>query len=114
MIIKVLLIAAFSLLLWRFLTNPFSSQVRAGKKIVGVIFTLIGIFVIAFPDSSNTVAHVVGVTRGADLLLYLMSIAFIFSGISLYIKEKQDQKRLALLTRKVAILEAIIKKHIEK
>ena len=109
MIIQLVLIGAFIFLLGRFLSNPHSSQVRAGKKILGVLFTLAAIIVIAFPDLSNEVAHAVGVGRGADLLIYLVTVGFIFNSVNMYIKEKQDQKKLTMLARKVAILEANIK-----
>jgi hypothetical protein len=82
---------------------------KAWMKIFGALFTLIAIGVVLFPNSSNRVAKWVGVGRGADLLLYLLTIAFIFTVLHIYIKGKQEERRLVILTRKVAILEAELK-----
>jgi hypothetical protein len=106
MIIQIVLIAGFLMFLFRFLANPSSYQHKAWTKILTIIFALAAIVVVLFPDSSNTVAHWVGVTRGADLLLYLLTLSFIFTVFNMYIKEKQDQKRLVTLARKVALLDA--------
>lgn len=108
--IQVILILAFAFLLYRLLTSPNSYQIKAWTKIFGVLFVLGAISVIIFPDSANTVAHWVGVTRGADLLLYVLTLSFIFTILNLYIKEKQENRRLVSLARKVAILEANLRR----
>jgi small membrane protein len=104
--IQVILIAGFAYLLFRFLTDPNSLQMRAWKKILGVLFVGLAIVVVIFPQTSNDLAHDVGVGRGADLLLYLLTLAFVFVTINHYMKDKQEQKRFVELARKVAILEA--------
>lgn len=105
-VIQIILILAFVSFLFRLLANPNSYQIKAWTKIFGVLFVLGAIGVIAFPNSANTVAHWVGVTRGADLLLYILTLSFIFTILNLYIKEKQENRRLVSLARKVAIIEA--------
>lgn len=107
--IQVILIAGFLLFMFRFLANPSSYQLRAWAKIFTLLFTVVAIGVVLSPESANTVAHLVGVTRGADLLLYLLTLCFIFVVLHLYIKNKQDQKRLVELARKVALLESDIR-----
>lgn len=109
-LIQIVLTICFGFLLVRFLSNPHSSQVRAWKKIAGILFTILAVVVIALPNSSNDVAHVLGVGRGADLLLYILTVAFIFLCVNLYMNDKRDQKRLVTLTRRVAMLEANIDK----
>ncbi len=109
-IIQIILIIGFIYGLIRFLANPNSYQVRAWKKIMGILFTLMAVSVVLFPDMSNRLAHAVGVGRGADLLLYLLTLSFIFLSINLYLKSKQEQRRIVQLARKIAILEAQIQK----
>ena len=105
-LLKTILIGGFVLLLIRFVLSPNSYQIRAWKKIIGALFVALAILAILLPNQLNRVAHFFGVGRGADLLLYLLSLAFIFALINQYLNEKQEQKRFVRLARKVALLEA--------
>jgi len=105
-LIQLFLILGFIAILLRFLRSHGTYQARAWKKILGILFTLGGILVVLFPESSNDVAHWVGVSRGADLLLYILTVVFIFVVLSLYVKDKQENQRIVQLARKVAILDA--------
>lgn len=105
-LIQVILIVSFVVLLVRFLADPNSHQVRAWKKIIGVFFVLLAIASVLLPELIDDFAHIVGVGRGADLLLYVLTLAFIASILTGQVRHKQDQKRLIKLARKIAILEA--------
>lgn len=109
MIQIILVILSLILLVW-FLTNRTTSRAKAGVKVGTIIFITIAILVILFPDTSNDAADFLGVGRGADLILYMLTIAFIGLVLSLYLKSREDQMRIAILARKVAILEANQKK----
>lgn len=110
MIIQVLLVSGFVILLLHFLARSHTSQIKAWKKIIGVLFALGAIVAVLFPEVTDDLAHVLGVGRGADLLLYVLSMAFIASQISNYVKRKQDQQQFVRLARRVAIVEANNKK----
>lgn len=107
-IIQIILIGAFIVFLWQFLANPASHKVHAWIKILTVLFTLVAIIVVAFPDISNDVAHAVGVKTGANLLLYMLTLAFIFVVINSYIRNKSDNEKLVAVVRRLAILETEI------
>lgn len=108
--IQIILVTAFVVLLWRFLADPFSHQVHAWIKILTFLFTVLAIIAVIFPDLANSLAHAVGVKTGANLLLYTLTLAFIFVVINMYSKGKRDEKRLVALTRRVAMLEAKLRK----
>lgn len=105
-LIQLVLIIGFLLFLFRVLANPASYQLNAWVKILASLFVLVAIVAVLFPDTTNDIAHWVGVTRGADLLLYLLTLAFIFAMFNSYIQGKRQQKRIVQLARKVALLEA--------
>jgi len=105
-IIKIILAISIVLTLLWFLTHHNTHQAKAWKKVALIAFTFLSIIVVWFPDTANTVAHKVGVGRGADLLLYLLTLAYIFSTLSLYIKNREDQKRIVRLARRIALIEA--------
>jgi small membrane protein len=106
LLIQLFLVTAFGLLLAKLIGNPRSSRIKAWKKIAIIIFILIAIFAVLFPDSSNKLANLVGVGRGADLLLYLLTTAFVFSTFNGYVTNKIEQERYVILARKIALLEA--------
>jgi len=105
-IIQLILILGFLALMRYFFKYQGSYQLSAWTKIFMLLFTVIAIFVIAFPNSSNKVAHFVGVSRGADLLLYMLTLSFVFVVLNLYITRKRENQRIVVLARKIAILEA--------
>lgn len=104
--IQVILVLGFVFVLLRLLTGRGTYQTRAWTKIFGILFTLLAIVAIIFPESSNKVANAVGVGRGADLLLYMLTLAFVFVVLSLYIKGKKENQRFVQLARRMAILDA--------
>jgi hypothetical protein len=105
-LIQAILVVAFVMLVARFLANPDSHLMKAWQKILGIVFFFLAIAAVLLPDSLNHVAHAVGVGRGADLLLYVLTMAFVFVAFNSYVKEKQGQRRLAVLVRRLAIVEA--------
>ena len=104
--IQIILIIGFILFLWRFLSDPGSHQIHAWIKILTAMFTVTAVIVVAFPDISNSVAHWLGVKTGANLLLYLLTLAFLFVVVNLYIRNKKENERLVVIVRRLAILEA--------
>lgn len=107
--IQVILIAAFVLLLMKFLVTSGGSQVNAWKKIIGTLFVLFAIVAVLVPNALNRLAAALGVGRGADLLLYALTLTFIFVLFNSYITGKREQRRIVSLARKVAIIEAELK-----
>ncbi len=104
--IQIILILCFTVLLVRFLGSPNSAQTKAWKKILGVVFTCMAIAAVITPELLNIVAHKLGVGRGADLLLYVLTLAFLASKLGDYTNKKREQQLIVKLARKVAILEA--------
>lgn len=105
--IQIFLIVVLVLIMGNFLASQNSSRTKAWKKMLLLAFFAAAIFIILLPDSMNRIAHAMGVGRGADLLLYGLTMAFIFMQLNSYVKSKQEQRRLVVLARKVAILDAL-------
>ncbi|HET7637986.1 MAG TPA: DUF2304 domain-containing protein [Ktedonobacteraceae bacterium] len=104
--IQLILIVAFLALIVRFMGNPNSHQMKAWQKILGLFFCMVAIYVVLLPEQSNRIAHLVGVGRGADLLLYLLTLAFIYVVFNGYVRTRHEQRRMVMLARKLAIIEA--------
>lgn len=86
-------------------------QLARGKQprwiyLTGVVVWTLAAVTIAVPDSSTTVAQVLGITRGADLLTYVLAIAFIVVSFYLYNRNRQLTLELTTLTRHIALQSA--------
>lgn len=101
MIIRVLLLGALALLGWR----VFLKRTRLPVHIV-VVFTLLALACAAvlFPGVTNDIAHVVGVGRGADLIMYMLHVGLLFVIIHYYTKFVEMQKQITELVREIAFL----------
>lgn len=108
MIIQALLVIILIGMIAGFLRSRSTSRTKAYKKILLVLFVLSAIVVVIFPDITTQVAHFVGIGRGADLLLYGLTVVIIFMLLNTYVKDREEQRRIVSLSRKVAILEALI------
>jgi hypothetical protein len=88
------------------LGNRSTHSGKAWKKIA-LVFLAIGMVVaVLFPDTTNDLAHLVGVGRGADLLLYVTVVAFILYVLNSYLHQQDQRDALYRLARKIAIVDA--------
>jgi hypothetical protein len=55
---------------------------------------------------SDQVANFVGVDRGADLMLYLSTMALLFLSFHLYLRQKKLQTELQSVVRAIGLLTA--------
>lgn len=79
---------------------------KAWKKIGFCILIVAMIVSVLFPNVTNVVANFVGVGRGADLLLYLLTMAFFGYVINNYLCQQRDKDVIYRLARKIALLDA--------
>jgi small membrane protein len=107
--IKVVIIVSLLAALVLFFVNRNTHGSRATQKLAVVLLVAFGVTVAWSPNISNEIAHKLGVGRGADLLLYVLALAFVFSLLVHYIRSKEEARRIAVLARRVAILEARMK-----
>ena len=105
-LIQILLVIAVAALTLYFLSNRRKARAKAGVKIGFVVFLVIAIFAVLFPDATTWVAQLVGVQRGTDLMLYGLIVAFVFVTISSYLRFREQELRFARLARAVALSNA--------
>ena len=103
LIIQILLVIAVAALTLYFLSNRRKARAKAGVKIGFVVFLVVAILAVLFPDATTWVAQLVGVQRGTDLMLYGLIVAFVFVTISSYLRFREQELRFARLARAVAL-----------
>ena len=94
LLIQILLVIAVAALTLYFLSNRRKARAKAGVKIGFVVFLVIAIFAVLFPDATT------------DLMLYGLIVAFVFVTISSYLRFREQELRFARLARAVALSNA--------
>jgi len=93
-------------LLWFALHHRSSTEARAFRRIAFLGLTLLVVLAVLFPYVLNDIANSLGIGRGVDLVIYLVSIGFLFFSLSVYLEFGNISRRITLLTRHIALLES--------
>jgi hypothetical protein len=79
---------------------------RLKSRIVSLLIMLVsvgGVVVVLFPNASNTFASLVGIGRGADLIIYCWIVISLLVCVNLQFKILQIHQNLTALTRELAL-----------
>lgn len=76
------------------------------RRIFMMLFVLVAILSVLFPQWLTWVARLIGVGRGTDLLLYGFVLMFLVFVYTQYRRNVTLQRQLTLLARKIALVEA--------
>jgi len=106
MLIQVLLSFAIVVLITFVLIGKQTHAARAWKKVAFSVFLLLMFGAVLFPNSTTWLASLVGVGRGADLLLYGLALTFVGYVLNEYSHRQRDRDTVVRLARKVALLDA--------
>lgn len=100
MIIQAILTLGLLLcLVYAFLQRQKSRLISLGISIVSVP----GIYFVLFPENANQLAHLVGVGRGADLILYCWLVISLIVSLNLQLKILQLQGLITDLAREMTL-----------
>lgn len=104
MIVKLFLIGSLlAVAVWLVRARPGSGRL-AITRLATIVFGLSWIAAVLAPEAVTWVANRVGVGRGADLVLYLLVVAFTFATVGQYQRLRTLDDRLAELARAHALL----------
>ena len=112
MIIKWLLVPALIFAVWLSLRSRTSLRGQARRKLLAGVTVVAGVLAVIFPGATQWAANLVGVTRGTDLLLYVLALVLIYLVGSTSVRFREQEARLVLLARQVALADAALR-HVE-
>jgi hypothetical protein len=69
-------------------------------------FFFVGTFFVLFPDTTNDIAHFVGVSKGANLFLYTAILFLFFLILKLYSRLRRVEEKFTELVRNKSLEEA--------
>ena len=106
MIIQIFLITGTLGLLLLLLNRRSAARTRAWKRLILVALVALAIVSILYPELTTRVANLVGVGRGTDLLLYILTAVFLYVVVGFYLKFRDVERQLTILARRYALDEA--------
>jgi small membrane protein len=80
---------------------------KLGYRLLGSFFFITATAFVIFPDATSSIAHLLGVGRGADLLLYVGLLAGVYSFLLLYLRTRRLERRMTDQIRALAIRDAV-------
>jgi hypothetical protein len=75
-------------------------------RIMFVILALSGLYFVWFPNQATVIANIIGIGRGADLVVYVWIIFSMLAILNLHLHIKSQIEIITLLSRNIAINEA--------
>lgn len=110
MLIQYLLLACFGAVMLGLLRHRRSLRSVATRRLLLMLVTGAGIAAVLQPGLTTDAAHLVGVGRGADLVLYLLAASSVFVWAGTHLRLRQYDEQVVLLARRVAIAEALARR----
>jgi hypothetical protein len=107
-IVQILLIVTVLALAWRLLLST-GERTQALRRLGLLVFATFAVASILFPALWTRLAHLVGVNRGTDLILYGLVVAFLSFVVTTYRRMRQFEARYTRLARRIALDEAAMK-----
>ena len=101
--IKVILLIAFGLVAVIGLRSPRGARHIALRRVALITFVLFAVASVLFPDVWNTLANLVGVGRGTDLLLYVLIIVVLGYMLTSYMRFRGLESQITQLARRIAL-----------
>ena len=103
---QLVLLAVVGLMAVYFLKTRGKARTKAYKKLALIAFLAVSVVTITFPDLLTRIANLLGIGRGADLLLYGLALTVLFMMLNTYLKDRESRQTINTLARRLAILEA--------
>lgn len=104
--IQFLLIAAIAVIGYFLMRRTGADSHLALRRIGFLLFVVAAILAVLFPQWLTWLAHLVGVGRGTDLLLYALIVVFLVFVVTQFRRNVTLQRQLTILTRRIALIEA--------
>jgi hypothetical protein len=104
--IKVILIVVFAAFAVFLMMPGRGARHLAIRRLVMLVVLALTVVAVVFPATINEIAHLVGVGRGTDLLLYGLIVVFIGNSILEQRRHRMAERQITQLAREIAIAKA--------
>lgn len=102
-VIQIILVVVFALFAIILLLPGRGARKLALRRVVLLLVFAAAVVAVVFPGLVNSVANLLGVGRGTDLILYALVIVFVGNSLSASLRHRQLEREVTQLTRAVAL-----------
>ncbi len=106
MIIQLLLIPSVVLAVVLSLRSRQTLRGQARRKIFAALTVSVGVVLVVFPNFLQAIADRVGVTRGVDLMFYVLVLVIIYMIGASSVRFREQEARMVRLVRAMALDQA--------
>lgn len=106
-LIKTILLAAIVLVTVMLTRSTAGARHQAIRRLMLIGFVILAVIAVLFPPFLTQVAQTVGVGRGADLLLYGLTVTFLGYVAASFRRLQQMERQVTELARELALREAV-------
>jgi len=103
MIIKIVLLVFIVFVILRTIFRFAKKEIRGRELIMWLVFWLLVGGAIAWPQSTDSLAAQVGVSRGADLLVYISVLVLFYIVFRILVHVEKIDREITEVVRKVAL-----------
>ncbi|MGB3257548.1 MAG: DUF2304 domain-containing protein [Ornithinimicrobium sp.] len=107
-LIKAILIGAIVVVTVMLTRSTSGARHQAVRRLMLIGFVALAVVAVLFPPFLTQVAQTVGVGRGADLLLYGLTVTFLGYVAASYRRLRQMEMQVTTLAREVALRQALL------
>jgi len=98
-----IILLVFFLFAWsRVLKKYRSSEIKLKELIIWSVFWLVAGAVVLSPNSTNMIAGIVGIGRGADLVVYISLALLFYILFRIFYRLEKIEKNITKITRELA------------
>lgn len=88
------------------LIGGFRRSIGRPAAVIILIISIAGILAALDPNRTTKLAQTIGISRGTDLIVYLVTLVVFQGFVVFYLRLRKVRRELTLLVRHLAILEA--------
>ncbi|WP_241705307.1 DUF2304 domain-containing protein [Leifsonia shinshuensis] len=104
--IKILLIVIFAAFAIFLMLPGRGARHLAIRRLLMVLLLILLVLAVVFPSAVTSIAQLLGVGRGTDLLLYALIVVFIGNSLVVQRRHRKTEQEVTQIARQLAILRA--------
>ncbi|KKT35123.1 MAG: hypothetical protein UW24_C0014G0005 [Parcubacteria group bacterium GW2011_GWA2_44_12] len=112
--IQVILILAIVAILIGIARKALKRDITIREFFLIALFWLFSLAVVLWPNATNSAAHLLGIGRGTDLIVYFATLSIAYAVFRIFIRLEKVERDITELVRRIALKNAEEKEKKEK
>ena len=112
--IQVILVLAIAAILFGTAQKAVRRNITLREFFLISLFWLFSLAVVLWPNATNSAAHLLGIGRGTDLIVYFATLSIAYAVFRIFIRLEKVERDITELVRRIALKDAEEKEKKEK